>query len=91
RCGLPFCRLRGSAFYRDPEAAMEELWADLRQHWIYPQGQEPPPGPAEAVDPGGTGRTAEPEPEPVGGQEVAWQGDDAFDFGWEDLDPPGEG
>ncbi|HEY7199142.1 MAG TPA: AAA domain-containing protein [Candidatus Dormibacteraeota bacterium] len=36
RCGLPFARVRGAAFYRDPEAALEPLWADLRQYDIKP-------------------------------------------------------
>ena len=36
RCGLPFARIRGAAFYRDPEAALEPLWADLRQYDIRP-------------------------------------------------------
>jgi REase_MTES_1575/AAA domain len=36
RCGLPFTRVRGAAFYRDPEAALEPLWADLRQYEIRP-------------------------------------------------------
>ena len=36
RCGLPFARIRGAAFYRDPEAALEPLWADLRQYGIRP-------------------------------------------------------
>jgi REase_MTES_1575/AAA domain len=42
RCGLPFARVRGAAFYRDPDAALEPLWADLRQYGILP----PPPQPA---------------------------------------------
>jgi very-short-patch-repair endonuclease len=40
RCGLPFSRVRGAAFYRDPDSALEPLWADLRQHDILPA---PPP------------------------------------------------
>jgi very-short-patch-repair endonuclease len=36
RCGLPFTRIRGSAFYRDPESAMEAVWADLKQYDIAP-------------------------------------------------------
>ena len=36
RCGLPFARVRGASFYRDPEAALESLWADLRQYDIKP-------------------------------------------------------
>jgi very-short-patch-repair endonuclease len=37
RCGLPFTRVRGAAFYRDPEAALEPLWADLKQYDIQPR------------------------------------------------------
>ncbi len=40
RCGLPFCRIRGAAYYRDPETALDELWADLRDNGIFPEGQE---------------------------------------------------
>jgi hypothetical protein len=36
RCGLPFARVRGASFYRDPEAALEPLWAGLRQYDIRP-------------------------------------------------------
>jgi very-short-patch-repair endonuclease len=36
RCGLPFARVRGAAFYRDPDSALAPLWADLRQHDITP-------------------------------------------------------
>ena len=35
-CGLPFARVRGASFYRDPEAALEPLWAGLRQYDIRP-------------------------------------------------------
>jgi hypothetical protein len=45
RCGLPFSRVRGAAFYRDPEVALQPLWADLRQHEVEPQ----PPGDEEVV------------------------------------------
>ncbi len=89
RCGLPFCRIRGSAFYRDPDLAMEELWADLREHRIYPEGQEPPSELAGAADLEGSERVPESGSAPGGTEMEAWQGDDAFDFGWEDLDPPG--
>jgi very-short-patch-repair endonuclease len=34
RCGLPFARVRGASFYRDPDAALEPLWASLRQYGI---------------------------------------------------------
>jgi very-short-patch-repair endonuclease len=36
RCGLPFARIRGATFYRDPEAALEPLWASLKQYDIRP-------------------------------------------------------
>jgi REase_MTES_1575/AAA domain len=44
RCGLPFSRVRGAAFYRDPDAALEPLWADLQQHDIGPRALSPPTG-----------------------------------------------
>jgi very-short-patch-repair endonuclease len=34
RCGLPFARVRGAAFYRDPDVALEPLWATLDQYGI---------------------------------------------------------
>jgi REase_MTES_1575/AAA domain len=37
RCGLPFARVRGASFYRDPDAALEPLWAALKQYDIRPQ------------------------------------------------------
>ncbi|TMC13222.1 MAG: hypothetical protein E6J41_01150 [Chloroflexi bacterium] len=36
RCGLPFARVRGASFYRDPDAALEPLWAALKQYDIRP-------------------------------------------------------
>jgi len=36
RCGLPFARVRGASYYRDPEAALEPLWAGLKQYEIRP-------------------------------------------------------
>jgi very-short-patch-repair endonuclease len=36
RCGLPFARVRGASFYRDPDAALEPLWAALKQYDIKP-------------------------------------------------------
>jgi very-short-patch-repair endonuclease len=48
RCGLPFSRIRGAAFYRDPDAALETLWADLRQYDIRPAL---PAGPVPALPP----------------------------------------
>lgn len=34
RCGLPFARVRGASFYRNPDAALEPLWAALKQYDI---------------------------------------------------------
>lgn len=39
RCGLVFCRVRGSAFYRDPEKALEPLWARVAEIEIRPSGE----------------------------------------------------
>jgi hypothetical protein len=36
RCGLPFTRIRGCAYYRDPEGALGPLWADLQENGIRP-------------------------------------------------------
>jgi len=38
RCGLTFWRVRGSTYYRDPEAALENLWETLNVREIYPAG-----------------------------------------------------
>lgn len=38
RAGWQFARIRGGDFYRDPEAAMEEVWADLDRLGIQPGG-----------------------------------------------------
>jgi len=40
RSGFPFWRVRGSVFYRNPELAMESLWATLRLHGISASGNE---------------------------------------------------
>lgn len=37
RCGLRFCRIKGSAFYHKPEEALEELWNTLERYEIYPK------------------------------------------------------
>ena len=56
RCGWVFSRVRGSRFYRDPEAALQELWESLERRGILPEQQwkeqrrkreEASPGPAE--------------------------------------------
>ncbi|MHB8995458.1 MAG: AAA domain-containing protein [Armatimonadota bacterium] len=36
RAGYPFWRVRGSEFYRDPEAAMQSLWQELTKQGILP-------------------------------------------------------
>ena len=36
RCGWRFFRLRASEFYRDPDAALEPLWALLHERGIAP-------------------------------------------------------
>jgi very-short-patch-repair endonuclease len=43
RCGLEFWRVRGSAFYRDPSAALVPLWTLLQERGIHPQGLTPQP------------------------------------------------
>ena len=42
RCGCRFVRIRGGAFYRSPEAALEPLWEFLEEHGIRPHADEPP-------------------------------------------------
>lgn len=39
RCGLHFWRVRGSAFYADPDAALATLWDALASHNIRPEDQ----------------------------------------------------
>ena len=54
RCGWTFWRVAGSTFYRDPDAALESLWQELRDLGISPEGQEPttsPDVPAEGASP----------------------------------------
>ena len=36
RCGWQFFRVRGSAFYLNPESALEELWESLEDLDIHP-------------------------------------------------------
>lgn len=36
RCGWTFWRVRGSTFYRNPEATLEGLWSTLNQLGIHP-------------------------------------------------------
>jgi very-short-patch-repair endonuclease len=39
RCGLRFWRVRGSAYYRDPPAALQPLWRVLEEQGIYSGSQ----------------------------------------------------
>lgn len=48
RCGLPFLRVRESAFYLDPEEALKPLWETLQRNGIIAQG-EPGARPIEYV------------------------------------------
>ena len=41
RCNWEFWRVRGGAFYRDPDSAMESLWGLLDKRGIYPEGRRP--------------------------------------------------
>ena len=43
RCHWVFWRVRGSTFYRNPDKALEPLWARLAEMDIYPAGNEPSP------------------------------------------------
>ena len=40
RAGWEFFRVRGSTFSADPEASLEPLWSMLREHKIYPVGEQ---------------------------------------------------
>ncbi|MBK9387070.1 MAG: AAA family ATPase [Planctomycetes bacterium] len=46
RVGWEFVRIAGSAFYRDPDAALEPLWAALEERKIRPATAEPIDAPA---------------------------------------------
>lgn len=39
RCGMHFSRIRGSTYYLDPEAALEELWEELARRGVHPSAQ----------------------------------------------------
>lgn len=39
RCGLEFWRVRGSAYYRDPAAALQPLWQILKERGIFSGNQ----------------------------------------------------
>lgn len=46
RCGWSFWRVGGGEFYRDPEAALKDLWRTLERHGIRPaSGEDVEPGP----------------------------------------------
>jgi hypothetical protein len=51
RLGWTFHRIRGSAYYRDPDAALAGLWDRLETLGIRPVGEPDPSLPAEAEDP----------------------------------------
>jgi very-short-patch-repair endonuclease len=40
RAGWRFWRVRGGAFYYEPDGAMKTLWESLEHHGIFPHGQE---------------------------------------------------
>jgi len=40
RCGFEFWRVRGGAFYRDPEVALLSLWELLHKRGIHPEGYQ---------------------------------------------------
>jgi very-short-patch-repair endonuclease len=49
RCGLRFWRVRGSAYYRDPAAALEPLWRVLQDSGIVAGSRHPEVTPTPAV------------------------------------------
>ena len=51
RLGWTFHRIRGSAYYRDPDAALTGLWDRLEALAIRPVGEPDPSPPAEAAVP----------------------------------------
>jgi very-short-patch-repair endonuclease len=51
RLGWTFHRIRGSAYYRHPDAALASLWDRLESLGIRPAGEPDPPPPAVAEDP----------------------------------------
>lgn len=71
RCGFSFYRIRGTAYYRDPDSALQGLWKKLKEYRIEPgavtieeKGETisreieiPPPVPTEQV--------IQPKPQPV--------------------------
>ncbi|MBC6468629.1 hypothetical protein [Actinomadura alba] len=51
RLGWRFWRVRGSVYYRDPEAAMANLWPLLDELGIHPGEDDAPEPPAPATAP----------------------------------------
>ncbi|TAK29531.1 MAG: hypothetical protein EPO21_21355 [Chloroflexota bacterium] len=49
RCGWKFWRVRGSAFYLDPNGALESLWRFLEQEGVFPAGYEPVGRPRDPI------------------------------------------
>src|SRR5581483_8293285 len=68
RLGWNFFRVRGSAFYRDPDEALTALWDRLDQAGLRPADDEPDPEPPATIRPlmplfsTSTGPDARPEP-----------------------------
>lgn len=50
RLGWTFHRIRGSAYYRDPDAALASLWDRLEALGIRPDTLDPPPPPTAIID-----------------------------------------
>ncbi len=46
RLGWRFVRIRGSQFFRNPDAAMKVVFETLKKMGIAPEGEEPPPQPS---------------------------------------------
>lgn len=40
RCGMKFSNIRGTAFYRDPDAALQQVWDDLKRLRIHASSEE---------------------------------------------------
>jgi len=62
RCGLQFWRVRGSAYYRDPEVALQPLWRVLEERGIFSGNQAGPKGSPASLVPSSVA-VAETEPE----------------------------
>jgi very-short-patch-repair endonuclease len=54
RCGLQFWRVRGSAYYRDPSAALQPLWRVLEDKGIFSDSRDEKTPPPETPTPGGS-------------------------------------